>query len=289
MALIAGVLFEGRRVSQKWSTVFAITLGSLVFSMLAFLPGKGEHDYQISNHIELWPYWFIIIFSIFSIGMYGDKVIPRLTEGITLLQSIALTYWVIDYGFINSTGYFIKTVMGIGIILSLYSAFHAFTYTTLTNAGRLILSLWSSVVMVLFAIDNVYRIYQNELIENTAAISDGAYIALQFFLLGISAIYIIQNFLMLVGFLPGKGTFFNAQYFRDVRQLKNDHIDRYSDGQIAIGHSLLCSLFASAAFALNYYYQIFPRHLAIWTVFVVFPILVKIFDYTAGRNRYGYE
>src|SRR5688500_5993347 len=111
IALIAGVLFEGRRVSQKWSTVFWITLGSLVFSMLAFLPGRGEHDYEIGVHIELWPYYFIILFSIFSIATLGDKVVPRLTEGITLLQSIAVTYWVIDYGLINTPSYFIRALM----------------------------------------------------------------------------------------------------------------------------------------------------------------------------------
>lgn len=288
LALIAGVLFESRRVSQKWSVVFAVALGSLVFSMLAFLPFRGESDYQIATHIEVWPYWFIVIFSIISIATHGDKVVPRLTEGITLLQSIAVTYWVIDYGFINTNNYFLETLMVIGVLFSLYSVFHAFTYTTLTRGSRLTLSLWSSVIMVLFAIDNVYRVYQNEQVENTADISHGTYIALQFFLLGISAIYIIQNFLMLVGFLPGKGTFFNAEYLRDVRELKKEHIKRYSEHQVSIGYSLLCALFASAVFVLNYYYQILPRHLAIWTVFVIFPLFLSTFDYMTGRHRYGY-
>jgi hypothetical protein len=263
LALIAGVLFEGKRVSEKWSTVFGITLVSLLFSLLALLPGKRESDYHFSNHIQMWPYWFIVFFAIFCVITQGDKVVPRFTEGITLLQSIAVTYWVIDYGFFNVEGYFIKTLMGIGVIFSLYSVFHAFTYVALTRGARLTLSLWSSLIMALFAIDNVYRVYQNEQIENTAEISHAAYIALQFFLLGISTIYIIQNMMMLIGFLPGKGTFFNAAYFRDVRELKNNHINRYSDRQVSIGYSLLCAFFASAVFGLNYYYQILPRHLAI--------------------------
>jgi hypothetical protein len=290
LALIAGVLFEGRRLSQKWSTVLGITLGSLVMSLLAFLPGRREVDYQIGNHIEIWPYWFIILFALISIATHGDKVVPRLTEGITLLQSIAVTYWVIDFGLFSTDSYFLKALMGIGIMFSLYSLFHAFTYTSLTKGGRLTLSLWSSMVMLLFAFDNVYRIYQNEQIENAADISHAAYVALEFFLLGISAIYIIQNFLMLMGFLPGKGTFFNAQYFRDVRELNRDHISRYSDRQVSIGHSLLCAISTIAAFALNHYYQILPRHLAIWAVFVLFPFLLSVFatrlrDIDMGMKR----
>ena len=289
LALIAGVLFEGRRVSQKWSTVLLITLASLVVSMLAFLPGRGERDYQITDHIEVWPYFFIIIFALISVCTHGNKVVPRLTEGITLLQSIAVIYWVIDHGDINTDNYLVIGLMGIGIMLSLYSAFHAFTYTTLSQGGRLTLSLWSSTIMMLFAIDNVYRVYHNEQIESTADVSQAAYITLQFFLLGISAIYIIQNFLMLMGFLPGKGTFFNAQYFRDVRELKKDHINRYSERQISIGHSFICVALASTTFVLNYNYQIFPIHVAIWLMFLLFPVFMSFIASTAGRTGHGYE
>ena len=65
---------------------------------------------------------------------------------------------------------------------------------------------------MLFAVDNIFRVYQNEQIEN-AEISHGLYIGLQYFLLGVSSIYIVQNFLMLFGFFPGKGTFFNDGIF----------------------------------------------------------------------------
>ncbi|HYG02490.1 MAG TPA: hypothetical protein VD927_08585 [Chryseosolibacter sp.] len=288
LALIGGVLFEAKRISQKWSTVFTITLGSLVFSMLAFLPGKGKTEYTIAAHIELWPYFFIFIFALGSIIKHKERIIPRLTEGITLLQSIAVTYWVIDYGLVNTTSYSLKALLAIGLMFSLYSFIHAFTNITITRTGRLILSLWSSIVMLLFSVDNVYRVYQNEQIESATDLMHGAYIALQFFLLGICAIYSIQNFMMLFGFFPGRDTFFNAQYFRDVRKLKDDHITRYSGRQVSIGNCLFCAIFAGTIFAFNYYYQILPRHLAIWTVFVIFPLLLSVFQYRFGRYRLGY-
>jgi hypothetical protein len=141
--------------------------------------------------------------------------------------------------------------------------------------------------MMLFASDNIYRVYQNEQIENTADITHGLYIGLQFFLLGVSCIYIIQNFIMLMGFMPGRGTFFNKQYFRDIKELKKDHVKRYSDRQVKILHSFFCILFTGTIFLLNYHYQILPRHVAIWIVFVIFPFILDIYDYVARRKNYS--
>lgn len=283
LAIIAGVFFEGKRLSEKWSPVIYTALGAFVFSFLAFLPGKREHNYDFEDHIALWPYWFIFIFAIISIAFHGNKIIPRLTEGITLLQSIAVIYWVVDFGLFNLDGWIKKSVVMIALIPSFYSIFHAFTHTPLSRENRLRLSIWSSVVLMLFAVDNIYRVYQNEQIENTADMTHGLYVGLQFFLLGVSVIYIVQNFLMLAGFLPGKDRFFNDQYYHELAQLKNDHINRYSDRQVSILHSFFCVLFTVTIFAINYFFQILPRHVAIWTVFVVFPFVLTFFEKAMGK------
>ena len=140
--------------------------------------------------------------------------------------------------------------------------------------------------MMLFAVDNIYRVYQNEQIENTADLTSGLFVGLQFFLLGVSSIYIAQNFLMLFSFLPGKGTFFNDHYFKELKELKSDHIKRYSDKQVSILHSIFCVLFSGTIFALNHYFQILPRHLAIWTVFVIFPFIFILYDYVSEKKNY---
>ena len=108
---------------------------------------------------------------------------------------------------------------------------------------------------------------------------NGCYIALQYFLLGVSSIYMTQNFLMLIGFLPDKHNFFNKEYFKEIRALKNDHIDRYSQTQIRSLYSAFCLIFASSIFYFNYAFQLLPRHTIIWIVFVTFPILINLYEY----------
>jgi hypothetical protein len=278
LALLVGVIFEGKRLSEKWQTVWLIALGSLVVSFLAFLPIKGEHDYNFESHIEMWPYWFIIVFAIVSIVCHGEKIIPGLTEGITLLQSIAVVYWVIDYGFLASENWFLRSLTIVGLGFSLFSVFHAFTPKSLSRTSRLTLSIWSCIIMMLFGFDNIYRVYQNEQIESTADLTHGLSVGIQYFLLGVSSIYILQNFLMLMDFIPGKTTFFNAQYFRALKELKNSHIKRYSERQVNSMHSVFCVLFTGTIFILNYHYQILPRHIAIWSVFVIFPFMLTAYD-----------
>ncbi|MDP1726344.1 MAG: hypothetical protein Q8M15_06140 [Bacteroidota bacterium] len=285
LAIIIGAIFEGKRIIEKWKTVFFLSLASFILSYLAFLPGKGEHGYGIENHIEEWPYWFIGIFSLLIIAFNKERVTVKLTEGITLIQSIAIIYWVFDYGFLTDINLFLNILMFIGLCFTIFAFYHAFTRAEITRSSRLSLSIWSSIIMMLFAIDNIYRVYQNGQIENSEDITSGFYISLQYFLLGVCCIYIIQNLIMLIGFLPGKGTFFNRQYFKELEELKKDHVKRYSQEQVKTTYSLICLFVVGTFFWLNYNHQFLPRNIAVWLVFVIFPIGIIAYEYAQEMKK----
>jgi hypothetical protein len=277
-ALLSGVFFESSRLSDHIINVFFMMLGALVFSFLAFMPGKHEAAYQLQSHIEIWPYVFLGFFLLISAVFHEEKVTPKLTEGITLMQSMALVYWVIDHRLWQSNHLFLQGCVVFAAFFTLYSIYHAFTYSDLSRSSRLTLSIWSAIMMMLFAADNIYRVFSNQQIEQTADVTHKLYIGLSYFLLGISSVYMFKNFMLLAGFLPGKGTFFNVQYYKDLRELKSEHIQRFSGRQVEIVHSILCILLVGGAFTVNYYLQILPYHLAIWSVFTVFPFVIMIID-----------
>ncbi|KRB55814.1 hypothetical protein [Flavobacterium sp. Root186] len=295
VALIAGVIFESKRITNRWLIVVIIGIVSFIFAF-AFLtliddPSlNGGHGlvFKLNTSIRIWPPIFLVLYFIFSLVFYKYRIIPKLTEGITLLQSIAVIYWVIDYGFITTNSFFMQTFLVIGLLFSLYSIFHAFTNTHLSNTHKLILSVWSSIIMLLFALDNLHIIDQPAPVENTANLLQILYLGVQYFLLGISSIYIIQNFIMLFRFLPRPGKFFNSKYFSSIRKLKDDHIYRYSDEQVPAIHSLICILFIGSIFFLNYYYQIVPKQFIIWMAFVTFPFIVMLYNHLIGRKNYAY-
>lgn len=67
--------------------------------------------------------------------------------------------------------------------------------------------------MLAFATDNIIRVSSNPDIESSY-LSDGLYISLQYFLLGVSVLYIMQNYMLLAAFLPSK----NGNYKRDLKE-----------------------------------------------------------------------
>jgi hypothetical protein len=284
LCLIAGVLFEGKRILVRWSVLLGTVTGAAAFSYFALIPGKNESSYNLGTHVELMPYFFIVGFAFACIVLNHDKVTAQLTEGMTLLQSIALTYWVMDLHAYETTQTFIRGLILIGVLFAVFALFHALTRVTLSRPSRLALSIWSSLIMLVFAIDHVYGVYQNKPIQSSIRLPEGFLIGLQFFLLGIAAIYIVQNTLMLVGFLPGKKTFFNAQYFKELGELNQEHVERYSSNQVNPLQSLLCIVLTGGFFFLNSKLRILPRPFAIWIMFVIFPYLMLPVSALQTRN-----
>lgn len=277
LAMVAGVLFESKRRIKGWLPVILLTLGSYLLSFVAFLPGRRErlNTYLFENHIAIWPYAFVFIHLLLLIVLYKDKVIPRLTEGTTLIQSAAMMYWAIDSGFNFTSNLFLLFAVATGLLFSIYALFHAFTNAELSRASRLTLSVWSSVIMLLMAADYIYQLYQADPIEQTEGISQALFTGLSYFLLGISGLYIFQSLMMLTVFLPDRKSFFNAAYYQEIGELKKTHIKRYSDKQVPALRSLGYLLFCGAVFFLNSYFQLLPRHTVIWAMVFVSPLLTE--------------
>jgi hypothetical protein len=282
LALFGGLLFESFRVSDSWKTVITIFIGSYFFSLLSFLPGKREQHYNFENHIQNWPYVLLFFFALAFAIFHKDRVITKLTEGITLLLSLSFIYWTIDYGFTNYNNWFAVSVLSVGFLFTTFSILNALTNMHLSKGVRLTLSIWSTIILFAFAIDNIIRVFGNPDIENSY-LSDGLYIGLQYFFLGVSSVYIMQNYMLLAAFLPSK----NGNYKNDLRENKKDHIDRFSDQQVSVRHSLFCILYAGTIYWLNYTYQILPRHTMIWLVITTFPLILFVSTIVNGRKSYS--
>ncbi|MGB3453296.1 MAG: hypothetical protein WBA59_05680 [Moheibacter sp.] len=272
LALFGGLLFESIRVSENPKMIIPIFIGAYVFSLLIFLPGKNDYPYNLEGHLKVWPYYFMAIYAVGFILFNQEKVTQKLTEGITLLLSVSLIYWLIDLGigrFRTTFGYLL-----IGIVFSAFSIFSALGKMKLTKTNRLILSIWSSVIILIFTIDNLIGVFDAANKTASPLLSERLYLSLQYFFLGISAIYILQNYYMIAKLLPSK----NSNYKDDFREAVSEHINRYSDRQVLVGHSLFCIVFTALIYGLNYKFEILPRHTMIWLVIFSFPILIGLYD-----------
>lgn len=273
IAIFAGMLYESFRILDHWKTVLAVFIAAYFISLLAFVPGEQNQIYGFEDRIQSWPYWFLAVYSIGFAALYNEKPSAKLTEGITLLQSIALIYWIFDYNLIRYDNWFTIALLTIVLLFFTFSVLHALTYIRLSEAMRIILSTWSSIIMLVLAIDNLINVLNRPDGESTRYLSEGFSIVLQYFFLGVSSLYAVYNFMLLaLLYLPEKG----KRYWESFNEHKKNHLRRYLDNQVFIGHALLGILYSSIIYGLNYTFHILPRNTMIWFVFFTFPVLLNL-------------
>jgi hypothetical protein len=280
IAIFAGMLYESFRILDHWKTVLAVFITAYFISLFAFVPGGENHIYGFEDRIEAWPYWFLAVYSIGFAALYSEKPSAKLTEGITLLQSIALIYWIFDDNLIRYDNWFAIALLTIVLLFFAFSVLHALTYIRLSETMRIILSTWSSIIMLVLAIDNLISVFNSPEIESTRYLSEGFSIVLQYFFLGVSSLYAVYNFMLLAMlYLPEKG----KRYSESFQEHKKIHLLRYLDSQVFIGHALLGIVYSSILYGLNYTFQLLPRNTVIWLVFFTFPILLNLIVAVQGK------
>ena len=274
ISLFFGLLFESLYIFESLNKILNCFSVSYFVSLITFLPWKSEREYNLEKHIELWPYFFLLTFIIGIIIVNQKKVTIKQTEGTTLLQSFALIYWIIDYKYFNNFNFFKTIILILTVAASLFAIINAFTKITLNETNRLLLSIWSSMILMCLAIDNVLRVFRNGDIDQQNTILTSIEVGLQYFFVGVSSVYIIQNILMLFAFFPEK----NIKYKQTFYVAKKMHLDRYSDLQVSVWDSLFCICFCLFFFFLNSIFDFLPRHTMIWFVIVIFPIIVHLLN-----------
>jgi hypothetical protein len=275
--LFLGIIYENKRLSTNWKMIALKAIGALVLSLFFFFPGKNESVYNFENHIIFWQFGFLGFFVLISVIIHDKKVVPKLTEGITLMQSLSILYWIVDFNLFETKNLFLILLIFFSFLVSFYSIIHAFTNKPLTRNSRLFLSIWSSIIMIVFSFEHIFRVFTSPNIEDSS-IFEGLLLIVQYFILGVSSMYILQNLFLLSEYMPHKLILYAKYKKKELKKMNNIHIGRYSEKQVKISDATFCFVYCVSLYALNYLYNFIPRHTAIWIVFLTFPIVLNIKD-----------
>ena len=268
LPILLGLTIEYWRISKNFHTVLLTALAAFVLSFFNFLPSKHEHGYHFKNHLEFWPFAFLGIYIFLAMIIQFTQATKKLTEGITLLLTISINYWILSNNYWHSDYLVIKFLIIINGIFSAYSIFHAISYKNHSKASVFILSVWSSIITLILSFDNIIKVYQYKDLEHMTSLSESSFSFLQFFFLGISSIYIAQNIIMVGAFLPGK------HYLETIRDIADVHIGRYSDEQVYLFDAILVGITSMVVFAINYRFQFLPTNFMIWAMITITPYYV---------------
>jgi hypothetical protein len=286
-ALVTGLVVELLRLTGSSATVGAMSVVALALSLFVFIPFKGEHGYDVQSHLDLWLAAFAAVLLLLAAIELRKKLVQRLDEGTTLLHSMVFFYWMLDVG-LHGTGHAIWIVVG-AVPLAL-AAVHVWTGLALSRPVRLAMSLWSSVVLLALAVQTAVGLVRAGSVESFIAAGDlggGATWMLGCFLFGTSSAYIVANLMMVAGYLPARRTFFNAEYFREVRRLSDQHIERMSPGQVDPRLAAAVVACVSALLAAHWFLRPFPTPVALWLVLAAVPWALQIWAWWRLRGQTG--
>lgn len=275
-AIMLGLVFEFRRLEGKWSPVLWTFAFVYILSFLAFLPGKHERHYVFEEHLANWPWYFLFTFIIGAMAVLSTRLEASYTEGITLLLCLAFNYWIFAHHYWQTGNGFIKSLILLNGIFSVFALYHAFSYRKHSKSSRLLLSIGSSVIILILATDNIVQLISRRNIETAPDLSEAIVTFLEYFLLGISGIYLAQHLFLVLAYLPGK------DFMKTVRETNDSHLSRFSGEQVFVSDAVIIALVSLIGFILNNYFNFLPVNAMIWITLAFAPgflwLIKKIFS-----------
>lgn len=277
IGVLIGLLLEYSTLCDDYYEFCKTLCISSLFSYLCFLPGKSEHTYSLIFHIYLWPFMFLIVFIIMIIAIHDRETIIPLNEGITFIYTVLLYYWL----YCSTINWEIdaKIPLFIAILIpSVFSLINVFTYITLSNMIRFFLSLWNTIIIIIFSSSFLFSLIIQTFQHNGIYGTNYINLFYQYILLGLSGIYLVNNLFLIIGFLPNKSNTMNGEYINAIKKVYSDHLFRYSCSQVNIKIALIITfmsiilLYVLAAFKFTNY------NFVIWTIILTYSIVKKFID-----------
>lgn len=223
--------------------------------------------------IDLYAAFFpIILFAFYVIILVdhaGKEFAVKFSEGLTFLKSLSLIYYAIEMDLFSYSGFFANVFIALGIFLILLSIVSAFTYIKITNNLKVILSVWSTLILLLFTFNHI-----SSLFSSFNSLQLNPMLVLDFFILGSSAVFIAQNIDALLYYYPENTEFFSKYHFKQIEKANRKQMERYKDEQVRIIDSFICLIIASTFYSLNYILKIFSAQSAIWISLLFIPNVI---------------
>ncbi|OCA79506.1 hypothetical protein BBH99_18700 [Chryseobacterium contaminans] len=270
--IFCGILFESYRISKGSKSILYVLLCAYFISLVVFFPNVGKGVYHFEERIKRLPYVLCFSYLIILIASHKKIIIPRLTEGVTLLLSVSFIYWLSGKQLLNFETWDSSIITIVTLLFSLISVINGLFLVKLSKLNRLILSIWSTIVVFVIGVDNLMDLMGYVSFDDHNGFSDTFKIAIQYFLFGMSSIYLAQNFFLLLLLVPSKEDKDDILFYENIR----DHYGRYSESQVKRFFSIFCILYCFVLFYLNQKMKILPVNTIIWIVTFTFPVILNI-------------
>lgn len=272
IALVLGLIYQSFKITKSTKRIIIYLVISAFFSLFAFFPNENETTYIFTDHLASWVYCFLIGFLLIMSVEHEKQITMPFGEGLSLLFCLAFSYWLFEKYLLNFEFILTQVLSVIVLLVTAFSILHALFKIKHNQFSRFILSISTCVAIVVLSLDNLFQLmHQGDLSLNKTWTANFI-LLIQYFLLGISALFLFQNMMLLLQYLPNKYT---HSYFSDIKENTQTHIKRFSEDQISWIEGVLCLGISVFVYTLNYYLRIIPPNMCIWLVIFLCPLLIQ--------------
>lgn len=272
LALIGGLIYESYRITKSYEKILIYSVISYVISLFAFAPHKDEAIYSFDAHFHVWIFLYIIVYLFIFVVEQHKKTTASIGEGTSFLFYLAFVYWLYERHLLNIDHIFTQILSVLMLIYSVFALVHAFSRIPHGAMSRLLLSVATSTVIFVLCISNILQLYDQGDLSLDRSASENIILSIQYFFLGTSAIYLFQNMMLLMAFIPSK---YSRTYIQDFKEAVQSHIDRFSDTHISLVQASLCLVISTLAYTFNAYVQLLNPNIVIWLVIFICPIIFQ--------------
>ena len=270
--LFLGLAYSSYHISPKKNSIIACAIGAYYLSFFTFIPFKNEEFYNLTSHIQTWPYFFLIGYLCLISFAFRKDVMPILSEGMSFLFTLSLLYLLYEKHWWSLSHLYTSPFQILITAYACLSFFHAFSHTLLNPLSRFILSLGTCIIVLSLAISNATYLFNQGDIPDQYHLKDQILLAIQYFLLGTSGIFLFLNIQLIIEFLPSKYSF---SYWSDLKDISNEHIQRFSDAQMPLSQAIAMFILSVLLFSINYKMHWIPPLSMIWLVILIVPMLIQ--------------
>lgn len=272
IALVFGLMYQSFKITKSIEKIIIYLMISAFLSLLAFTQGDNESIYVFVDHLEFWVYCYLFIFLLIMSIQHDKQMTLPFGEGLSLLFCLAFLYWLFENHLIDFSFILTQVLSVIAILVTTFSVLHALFKIQHNQISRFILSISTCIAIVVLSLNNLFQLMDQGDLGLNKTWTENFILLIQYFLLGVSALFLFQNVMLLLQYLPNRYT---RSYFSDIKQNTQTHIKRFSEDQISWVEAIFCLCISIFAYTLNYYFRIIPPNMCIWLVIFLCPLLIQ--------------
>lgn len=267
-ALMLGLFAESLRLGGFKKKVLSELLLAYALSFIVFIPLNFD-DYNLYNRIATWPAVFLGANALTSMVLFKDKIIPKINISHTSVWSLAIFYYVYDWGLLQDKDWIYRILGYLLLALSIFVLIVALQRRMLSQRQRVLLSSWSALIMIFFAADYALNLFLSTKYASEISIMDKVMLFVPYFVLGMGLVYVLQNIYLVYDFIAPE----NSEYKEQVKRVVATHLKRYDPKKPRFIFLFIFIIATIAFFWTNHRFDFLSKQTSVWLVFLLVSVL----------------